>query len=180
MNDLFHEVLRHFVLVFFDDILIYSATLKEHVEHLRQVFTILKSHQYYAKLSKCVFGVATVHYLGHIILGHGVRVDLEKIQAIIEWPKPTTVSALRGFFGLKSYYRRFVRQYAGIANPLSDLLKSQQFRWNERADGAFKELKDAMTQVPVLALPDFMATFKLTTDASGTTIGAVLLQGDHL
>ncbi|KAE8665795.1 hypothetical protein F3Y22_tig00112528pilonHSYRG00009 [Hibiscus syriacus] len=176
MNDLFREVLRHFVLVFFDDILIYSATLKEHVEHLRQIFTILKSHQYYAKLSKCVFSVATVHYLGHIISGDGVRVDPEKIQAIMEWPKPTTVSALQGFLGLTGYYSHFVRQYAGIASPLSDLLKSQQFRWNERAEVAFKDLKDAMTQVLVLALPDFMATFELTTDASGTAIGAVLSQ----
>nr|GEU33567.1 reverse transcriptase [Tanacetum cinerariifolium] len=178
MNDIFRDVLRRFVLVFFDDILIYSSTLEEHYEHLRHVFSTLSEHRYYAKLSKCVFGVTEVQYLGHIISSAGVATDPEKIQSIQEWSKPTSITGLRGFLGLTGYYRRFVKGYAQIAAPLTDLLQQHQITWNDQAEQAFNTLKAAMTTLPVLALPDFTVTFDVTTDASGIGIGAVLSQND--
>ena len=109
MNNLFHPFLRKFVLVFFDDILIYSKTWKDHLTNLKQVFSILKENYFYAKMSKCTFGKEEVSYLGHVISKEGVNVDLEKIKSITNWPKPTNISKLRGFLGLTGYYRRFIR-----------------------------------------------------------------------
>jgi hypothetical protein len=122
MNQLFHPYLRKFVLVFFDDILIYSKTWKEHMKHLEQVLSLLEKNQFYAKLSKCSFGKEEVEYLGHVISQEGVKVDPEKIKAITEWPKPKNISKLRGFLGLTGYYRRFIKNYAHLTTPLSNLL----------------------------------------------------------
>ncbi|GJW91288.1 ty3-gypsy retrotransposon protein [Tanacetum coccineum] len=178
MNDIFRDVLRKFVLVFFDDILIYSPSRAQHYQHLRHVFDTLAQHRYYAKRSKCTFGVTEVHYLGHVISQSGVATDCEKIKAIQDWPKPSTVTGLRGFLGLTGYYRRFVSNYAHIASPLTDLLQKSKFEWNDEAQEAFDILKKAMSTLPVLALPDFSLIFDVTTDASGTGIGAVLSQKD--
>ena len=144
INDLFRPVLRHFVLVFFDNILIYSSNREEHYAHLRYVFHKLQQHHFHAKASKCVFGVPEISFLGHRISGKGVSPEAEKIAAIQQWPQPTSFTTIRAFLGLTGYYRRFVQHYARIAAPLTDILKMKEFKWTEDADVAFKELKQHM------------------------------------
>lgn len=179
MNDLLRPFLRRFVLVFFDDILIFSPNWSDHLFHVEQVLFLLHKHQFYAKLSKCRFGVQSVDYLGHIISAQGVQADPSKIEAIVEWPVPHSFTTLRAFLGLTGFYRRFVQHYATIAGPLTDLLKAPTFSWNPTAMQAFEKLKKAMTSLPVLSLPDFSLPFEVTTDASNIAIGAVLSQNNH-
>ncbi|PNY16671.1 retrotransposon-related protein, partial [Trifolium pratense] len=179
MNHIFQHALRKYVLVFFDDILVYSSNWHEHIQHLEMVLKVLQDNTLYVKLSKCSFGVMEIEYLGHIVTGQGVSMDKEKVQAVLNWPIPKNVKQLRGFLGLTGYYRRFIQSYAKIASPLTDLLKKEEFRWNEQAEQAFQKLKVAMTSAPVLALPNFKLPFILETDASGVGIGAVLQQQGH-
>ncbi|XP_044318611.1 uncharacterized protein [Triticum aestivum] len=176
MNSIFGPYLRKFVLVFFDDILIYSKNLQEHKEHLQIVLQLLKEHQLFAKMSKCVFAVQQVEYLGHIISEKGVATDPKKILAIAEWPTPDSVTKLRSFLGLAGYYRRFIKGHGMICRPLHDLLKKGQFLWKHEHDQAFAQLQKALTTAPVLALPNFSLPFVLETDASRKGIGAVLMQ----
>eukprot|EP01018_Ginkgo_biloba_P015294 Gb_10780 [translate_table: standard] len=176
MNKIFKPYLRKFVLVFFDDILIYSKSWDEHIGHVKQVLQILEDNQLYAKKSKCEFGKREVEYLGHAISGEGVKVDSKKIEAILSWSTPKNIKCLRGFLGLTRYYRKFVKGYSQIAAPLTDLLKKEAFGWNEHANQAFENLKKAMTSTLVLATPDFCKTFVIECDASGTGIGAVLME----
>ena len=176
MNDLFRPYLRKFVLVFFDDILVYSPDMKTHLKHLETVLQLLKIHQFYANKKKCAFGSSKIAYLGHIISVEGVSADPEKVEAMLSWPLPKSVTELRGFLGLTGYYRRFVKNYGQIARPLTDQLKKSGFAWNEEATKAFQELKEAVTHLPVLILPDFQQEFTVETDASGLGIGAVLSQ----
>ncbi|KAK9071834.1 hypothetical protein SSX86_008263 [Deinandra increscens subsp. villosa] len=176
MNDLFRKVLRRFVLVFFDDILIYSDTKENHYSHLKFVFETLLQNQFHAKPSKCVFGVQEISFLGHRISAVGVSPEPDKIQAIQQWPQPTSFTTLRAFLGLTGYYRRFVPQYAKVASALTDILKEKVFTWSDAAHEAFNELKKLMEHLVTLALPDFNKEFDVTTDASGTAIGAVLSQ----
>ncbi|KAL0554263.1 hypothetical protein IC582_008180 [Cucumis melo] len=148
--------MRRFVLVFFDDILVYSKGLEEHIQHLELVLEILRANELYANL--------------------GVEVDPNKIRAISEWPIPTNVCEVRGFLGLTGYYRRFVHNYGNIAGPLTQLLKNGSFKWNEEATASFEQLKKAMMTLPVLAIPDFNLPFKIKTDASGYGVGVLLTQ----
>jgi hypothetical protein len=166
-------------LVFFDDILIYNKTWKEHLKQLEQVLSLLEKNQFYAKLSKCSFGKEEVEYLGHVISQEGVKVDPEKIKAITEWPKPKNISKLRGFLGLTSYYRRFIKNYAHLTTPLLNLLKKNSFKWDNSAQECFETLKRVMSSTPVLATPDFAKPFVVECDASGIGIGAVLMQDGH-
>jgi len=179
MNDFLRPYLRRFVLVFFDDILIYSKCLSDHLLHLSLILDLLSAHQFVAKLSKCVFAVDTVNYLGHIISVNNVAPDPEKTSAILVWPEPRSLTALRGFLGLTGFYRRFVRHYASIAAPLTDLLQGSKFEWNTSASAAFLQLKQHMTSMPVLHLPDFSKIFVIETDASAVAVGAVLSQEGH-
>ncbi|KAL0405380.1 UNVERIFIED_CONTAM: Retrovirus-related Pol polyprotein from transposon.6 [Sesamum latifolium] len=128
MNDLLRPYLRRFVIVFFDDILIYSKSWSSHLEHLRLILQLLFTHQFFAKLSKCQFGVFSVAYLGHIVSAEGIRPDPEKLQAGTNWPTPSSLTALRAFLGLIGFYRKFVQNYGHIAGPLTDLLKHDSFR----------------------------------------------------
>lgn len=155
MNHIFSPYLRKFVLVFFDDILVYSCNLNQHLNHLRKAFEILKHHQLYVKRSKCTFVEARVEYLSHIISGQGVSTDPQKIAAMSQWPKPKTLKELRGFLGLTGYYWRFIQGYGMINKPLTSLLKKNSFQWGVEADNAFASLKEAMTKAPILALLDF-------------------------
>lgn len=179
MNELFRPYLRKFVLVFFDDILIYSKTWRENLQHLDKIVTLLEDHQFYAKKSKCTFGKEEVEYLGHLISHEGVKVDPSKIKAIREWNKPVNISKLRGFLGLTGYYRRFINDYVHRIAPLTNLLKKNSFQWNEEAGKCLKDLKEVMANAPVLATPDFSKPFIIECDASGFGIGAVLMQEGH-
>jgi hypothetical protein len=176
MNKVFHNYLREFVLVFFDDILVYSSNWAQHMEHVKVVLEILVKQQLYIKRSKCIFGQQEVQYLGHVISPKGVGVDPEKVEAIKTWPKPKTLKAMHGFLGLTGYYRRFIQDYGKIAAPLNRMLKKNNFTWTVAAEGSFDNLKQVMIRAPVLALSDFSKEFVVECDASGVGIGAVLQQ----
>ncbi|WVZ02924.1 hypothetical protein V8G54_023730 [Vigna mungo] len=179
MNTIFQPFLRKFVLVFFYDILVFSASWKTHLYHLEVVLKVLQREHLYAKISKCTFGTQQINYLGHTIEGNGVHMDKDKVQAVLEWPQPRNIKQLRGFLGLTGYYRRFIKGYASLASPLTELLIKNAFQWNQKATKAFLSLKQAITSEPVLALPNFEVPFEIETDASGIGVGAVLIQNKH-
>lgn len=145
MNDLFRPFLRHFVIVFFDDILVYSTSLKEHLQHLEQVFQTLVNGNFFLKLSKCLFAQRQLEYLGHMVSTDGVFPEPSKIQSILNWPLPKSVTELRGFLGLTGFYRKFVKGYASIALPLTNLLRKDSFIWSDEATATFQALQKAMT-----------------------------------
>lgn len=177
MNHVLRRFIGKFVVVYFDDILIYSKTLNEHVVHLELVLATLREEKLYANLSKCTFCVNEVIFLGFVVNTNGLRVDEAKVKAITDWPIPTNVTEVRSFHGLASFYRRFVKDFSTKAAPLNELVKKNvKFEWGEAQQGAFDLLKHELTNAPVLALPDFSKTFELECDASGIGIGAVLLQ----
>ncbi|GAU36702.1 hypothetical protein TSUD_16140 [Trifolium subterraneum] len=179
MNLIFEPFLRRFVIVFFDDILVYSPTLDSHLQHLELVFQCLLENDFRLKASKCSFAQTSIEYLGHIVSDEGVGPDPSKISAMISWPAPVNIKQLRGFLGLTGFYRKFVRNYASLAAPLTALLKHDAFLWTEDAQKAFEGLKKAMSEAPVLGLPNFEEKFVLETDASGLGMGAVLIQNNH-
>ncbi|GAU45976.1 hypothetical protein TSUD_401160 [Trifolium subterraneum] len=179
MNLILEPYLRHFVIVFFDDILIYSSSFEDHLHHLKLVFECLLTHQFFLKMTKCQFAQQSISYLGHIISSCGVGPDPEKIASMTQWPSPANLKQLRGFLGLTGFYRKFIKNYATIAFPLTELLKKDAFAWSETAQEAFNALKQAMVEAPVLALPNFNEPFMLDTDASRIGMGAVLSQGGH-
>jgi hypothetical protein len=176
MNDILGRYLHQFVLVFFDDILIYSSTWAEHLRHIHIVLDTLRQHQLRLKRSKCAFGVPTVSYLDHVVSADGVAMDCKKVQAVVDWSRPRTVRVLRGFLGLAGYYRRFIQGYGAIAAPLTRLLTKDGFTWNEAMEAAFQELKRTLSTAPVLQLPNFERQFVVECNASGSGMGAVLHQ----
>lgn len=180
MNRLFHPYLDRFVVVYLDDIVVYSGTLEEHVEHLRAVFQILRDNQLYVKKEKCSFAQQEVTFLGHRIKGGTICMDNEKVKAIEEWDPPSKVSELRSFLGLVNYYRRFIQGFSGRAAPLTNLLKKNQpWHWTRECQEAKEDLKGAIMADPVLALPDHAKPFEVHTDASDYAIGGVLMQEGH-
>ncbi|XP_039017738.1 uncharacterized mitochondrial protein AtMg00860-like [Hibiscus syriacus] len=144
MNDLFGEYLRRFVLVLFDDILVYSSSLAEHEQHLRIVLKILLKNKLYAKRSKCFFRQQQVEYLGHAISAQGVATDPAKIEAMQQWPLSKNLKALRVFLGLTGYYRKFIKEYGELRKPLTNILKKEGFYWTQEAMAAFEELKQVV------------------------------------
>jgi hypothetical protein len=148
MNHIFKPYLRRFILIFFDDIMIYSKDLDSHVIHLTQTLDLLLQNQLFAKMSKCRSGCLEIEYLGHIVSAQGVSVDPGKIQATVDWPFPKNLKALRGFLGLTWYYRKFIKGYGSIAAPLTAMLRKNSFSWSKPAEVAFQALKEAVTHAP--------------------------------
>jgi len=177
MNHVLRAFIGRFVVVYFDDILIYSKSLDNHVKHIQCVLAVLCEQQLYANLEKCTFCTDKVVFLGFVVSGQGVEVDEEKIKAVQEWTPPQNVSQVRSFLGLAGFYRRFVRDFSTIAAPMNELTKKEvPFKWEEAHQRAFDELKKKLTTAPVLALPDFGKTFEIECDASRIGIGGVLMQ----
>ncbi|KAL8123938.1 hypothetical protein AgCh_011805 [Apium graveolens] len=177
MNRVFKKYLDKCVIVFIDDILMYSRTEAEHAEHLRIALGILREEQLFAKFSKCEFWRNEVQFLGHVINKEGVLVDPSKIEAVSNWERPTTPTEVRSFIGLAGYYRRFVQDFAKIATPLTRLTrKTEKFEWKEKCENSFQELKKRMVTAPVLALPDGKGDFVIYSDASHKGLGCVLMQ----
>ena len=177
MNRVFKEFLDKFVIVFIDDILIYSKTREEHEKHLRMTLQTLKAHQLYAKFSKCEFWLDHVAFLGHVISKDGVKVDPAKTEAVSNWKRPTSASEIRSFLGLAGYYRKFVANFSKLAMPLTTLTrKGKKFEWTEDCEKSFEELKRLLTNAPVLAIPEGDDGFVIYSDASKMGLGAVLMQ----
>ncbi|KAL0549645.1 hypothetical protein IC582_014132 [Cucumis melo] len=177
MNRVFREFLDTFVIVFIDDILIYSKTEAEHEEHLRIVLQTLRDNKLYAKFSKCEFWLKQVSFLGHVVSKAGVSVDLSKIEAVTGWTRPSTVSEVRSFLGLAGYYRRFVENFSRIATPLTQLTrKGAPFVWSKACEDSFQNLKQKLVTAPVLTVPDGSGSFVIYSDASKKGLGCVLMQ----
>ena len=176
MNEVLKAFLGKFVVVYLDDILVYSSSEEDHLGHLRQLFETLRSQKLYGKKEKCSFLVDSVMFLGYVVSKDGVSVDQSKIEAIKSWPSPTTISEVRSFHGLASFYRRFIRDFSTITSPISDCMKKGVFVWNVDAQKAFDLIKERLCTAPILALPDFSQPFEVECDASGTGIGTVLIQ----
>ncbi|KAL0547191.1 hypothetical protein IC582_017119 [Cucumis melo] len=177
MNRVFREFLDTFVIVFIDDILIYSKTEAEHEEHLRMVLQTLRDNKLYAKFSKCEFWLKQVSFLGHVVSKAGVSVDPAKIEAVTGWTRPSTVSEVRSFLGLAGYYRRFVENFSRIATPLTQLTrKGAPFFWSKACEDSFQTLKQKLVTAPVLTVPDGSGNFVIYSDASKKGLGCVLMQ----
>jgi transposase InsO family protein len=180
MNTTLEPLLRKCALVFFDDILVYSPDLDQHMRDLEAVLQLLRKDKWQVKLSKCSFAQEQLSYLGHVISSSGVSTEEDKVCAVRDWVTPSNVKQLRGFLGLAGYYRKFVRHFGIICRPLTALLrKGTLFVWTSECETAFQALKHALISAPVLALPDFSKTFVIETDACDTGIGAVLQQDGH-
>ncbi|KAI4313065.1 hypothetical protein MLD38_037841 [Melastoma candidum] len=177
MNHVLRAYIGKFVVVYFDNILIFSKNEHDHVNHLRSVLEALRHEKLYANLKKCEFFLESVVFLGFVVSSRGVEVDEEKVRAIREWPTPTTISEVRSFHGLAGFYRRFVRDFSTIASPLTDIIKKDVgFQWGTEQEKAFKTLKEKLSSAPLLMLPDFSKPFEIECDASGIGIGSVLMQ----
>ncbi|GJP60702.1 hypothetical protein CLOP_g17914 [Closterium sp. NIES-67] len=177
MNHILRPLLDECVVVYLDDILIYSRHMKQHVEHLRRVFEILRRERFYVKLSKSEFALEKVQFLGHMVSAQGVHVDPKKIEAVRTWKTPENVKELQQFLGFANYYNRFVPQYAKIAAPLTNLLKKNTpYKWEPKHQEAVEQLKQALTSAPVLILPDPERDYVIEADASDQAVGAVLMQ----
>ncbi|GJU02133.1 putative reverse transcriptase domain-containing protein [Tanacetum coccineum] len=167
MNHVCKPYLDKFVIVFIDDIIIYSRNEKEHEEHLKTILELLKKEELYAKFSKCEFWINAVKFLGHVINSSGIHVDPAKIEAIKNWASPTTPSNIRQFLGLTGYYRRFIEGFSKIAKPMTELTqKNQKFNWGEEQETAFQLLKQKLCAAPILALPEGSDDFVVYFDAS--------------
>nr|AAT85135.1 putative polyprotein [Oryza sativa Japonica Group] len=177
MNKVFMEFLDKFVVVFIDDILIYSKSEEQHEQHLRLVLEKLKEHQLYAKFSKCDFWLLEVKFLGHVITAQGVAVDPSNVESVTKWTLPKTVSQIRSFLGLAGYYRRFIENFSKIARPMTQLLKKdEKFKWSAECNQSFEELKKKLVSAPVLILPDKTKDLQVYCDASRQGLGCVLMQ----
>ena len=176
MNKVFMEFLDKFVVVFIDDILVYSKSEEEHKEHLRLVLEKLREHWLYAKFSKCEFWLKEVGFLGHVISGEGIAVDPSKVQSVTEWLAPTSVREIRSFLGLEGYYRRFIENFSKIAKPMTELLKKDtKFKWTKECEASFQELKKRLVIAPVLILQDMRKDFQVYCNASRRGLGGVLM-----
>jgi hypothetical protein len=180
MNSVFMPELVKFVVVFIDDILIYSKNEEEHAKHIRVVLTRLREHQLYAKFIKCAFWLEEIQFLGHVLSAKGITVD-PSVKDILEWKPPTTIHQVRSFHGLVGYYRRFILDFSKIVKPITGLLKNgTKFDWSSKCNEAFEQLKVLLTTAPVLAQPDIEKPFDVYYDASGSGLRCVLMQESRI
>ena len=177
MNQIFKEEMDRFVLVYLDDILVYSKTLQEHIHHIRETLDRLRKARLYARLHKCEFFQKRVEHLGYDVSAEGICPSKSKVKAVVEWPWPQSVRDVRAFLGLASFYRRFIKQFSLKARPLTDLTKDKiLWQWGGKEEYSFNSLKRSLVIAPVLKIPDFDLPFVLTTDASLVSVGAILQQ----
>jgi hypothetical protein len=181
MNKMFMEYLDKLVVVFIEDILIYSKSESDHEEHLRLVLQKLRDNQLYAKYSKCEFWIDEVSFLVHIISNGGISADPAKVKEIVVWSIPTTVTEIWSFLGLAGYYWRFIEGFAKIAKPMTSLLeKGREFKWDEKCQDSFDQLKKRLMLPPVLIMLDLQKGFDIYCDACGQGLGCVLMQEGHV
>ena len=181
MNNLLEDYVGKFVEVYIDDIIIYSENFTDHLEHLERVFRILNRVNLKLSLEKSKFFQTEVKFLEHKISAEGIQVDERKIKTVKDFPIPRNVREIRGFLGLASYYRKFIKGFSQIAKPLNTLLKKDvKFQWTKACQVSFETLKDKLITAPILRYPDFKKPFYITTDASGTGLGAILSQRDEV
>ncbi|GKE11747.1 putative reverse transcriptase domain-containing protein [Tanacetum coccineum] len=181
MNRVCKPNLDKFIIVFIDDILIYSKTKEDHENHLRLMLELLRKEKLYAKFSKCEFWLQEVHFLRHLVNHKGIRMDPSKIDAVKSWKAPTTPSKVRSFLGLAGYYRRFIKNFCKIAKPLTSLTqKNQKYEWGEKQEEAFQTLKDKLGNAPILSLPNGVEDLVVYYDASNQGLGCVLMQRDKV
>jgi len=176
VNQVLKPFIGKYVVVYFDDILVYSRGEEEHSKHLHEVLSVLPQEQLYDNLEKCHFFTSQVKFLGYVVSAEGIQVGEEKIKAIREWPTPTSIQQVRSFHGLASFYRRFVGNFSSIMAPMTEVLKAKHFEWSEQAQRKLEEIKERLTSAPILAPPSFSKVFEVECDASGVGIGAVLSQ----
>ena len=177
MNQVFATEINQFILVYLNDILIFSESVEEHWEHLRMALGRLREARLYGRVHKCEFLKSRVEYLGYEVSEKGVHASPEKVKAVVNWPRPQSVHDVRSFLGLASYYRRFIHGFSQVAGPLTELTRSKaKWRWDKAQENSFLALKIALATAPVLRLPDFDHQFVVTTDASDVAIGAILQQ----
>ncbi|GKC94500.1 putative reverse transcriptase domain-containing protein [Tanacetum coccineum] len=181
MNRVCKPYLDKFMIVFIDDILIYSRNKKEHEEHLKLILRLLKKEEFYANFSKCEFWLSKVQFLSHVIDNEGIHVDLAKVESIKDWASPKTPTEIRQFLGLAGYYRRFIEGFLVIAKPVTKLTqKSVKFDWGEKEEAIFQLLKQKLCSAPILALPEGSENFVVYCDASHKGLGAVLMQREKV
>ncbi|GJS00994.1 reverse transcriptase domain-containing protein [Tanacetum coccineum] len=181
MNRVCKPYLDKFVIVFIDDILIYSKNKKEHEEHLKMILELLKKEELYAKFSKCEFWIPKVQFLGHVIDSEGIHVDPAKIESIKDWTSPKSPTEIRQFLGLAGYYRRFIEGFSKIAKPMTKLTQKKiKFEWGDKQEAAFQLLKQKLCSAPILALPEGSEDFIAYCDASKKGLGAVLMQREKV
>ncbi len=178
INDVFRDILDHYVIVYIDDILIYSETLQEHIQHVRSILQRLINYQLYAKLEKCEFHTTSVTFLGYIISQEGVAMDESKVHAVLNWPLPSNIKELQRFLEFANFYHRFIRGFSSIAAPLTNMTKKglRHLQWTAEAHKAFDQLKHQFTTAPILHHPDPNSPFVVEVDASNIRIGAILSQ----
>ncbi|KAF8753406.1 hypothetical protein RHS01_07194 [Rhizoctonia solani] len=174
MNNIFHDLLDIFVVVYLDDILIFSNSREEHVQHVKEVLSCLLKHNLFCNPAKCYFFVTEVTYIGLVITPDGISMEKDKVQAIMDWPEPQNVKQVQSFLGFANFYCCFVPNFSCLARPLNNLTqKEQPWIWQEEQKAAFDTIKAEICKEPVLAHPDESKPYTLETDASGAAMGAV-------
>ena len=176
MNQVFRSRIGKFVIIYFDDILVFSKTMEEHVEHLKVILDILQAERLFINPEKSEFCKDKLIFLGSVISANGLSMDPEKVKAILEWPIPQNITEVKSFHGLVNFYKRFIRNISGISTPLTDCTRGKIFNWTKVATVRFEQLKKRVTEAPILTLPDFDKIFTVECDASRVSIRGVSSQ----
>ena len=179
MTQVLRPFMGKFVVVYFNDILIYSKSKEQHLDHLKQVFSTLRRESLYANLKKCSFFTDNVIFFGFVVLSKGVSTDPQKVKVIVDSPELKNIHEVRSFHGLATFCRCFIRGFSTIMAPITDCMKQGEFQWSKSAGKEFQEIKKKMIEAPVMRLPNFDKVFEVECDASGVGIGGVLSQDCH-